>query len=290
MSQKQKIILDTSTINALEDGGTRSEPLMKALELGYDVRLTAMSADEIVAIANHPERRDALLRRFCRLLVNTPCIWPPNEVIRVHVRAFHQSPSAYDWHKIYVRADEYERAFSSRALPLEISDEQRTVHFALEKQFQGAWKSLRPKLDEIIKRNPHQKLHTFDEATEACVKPGGVLWGFGAGLYAHAFDSERPEITDDQVKLFIEACPPFRAVCYSFVKAWFSYSLSPTHVSIPKAGRNDLMMAAYLPYGDIFLTNDHAQRLDLADIARVAQIPCNVTPFEQFSNSFNVNH
>jgi hypothetical protein len=74
------------------------------------------------------------------------------------------------------------------------------------------------------------------------------------------------------------------------VKAWFSYSLSPTHVSIPKAGRNDLMMAAYLPYGDIFLTNDYAQRLDLADIARVAQIPCDVTPFEQFSNSFNVNH
>lgn len=290
MSPKLKIVLDTSAMNALEDGGMRSEPLMKALELGYDVRLTAMSADEIVAIAKHPERRDALLRRFSRLLVNAPCILPPNEVIRLHVRAFHQSPSAYDWRKVYVRADEYERAFSFRTLPLDISDEQRTVHFALEKQFQAAWKSLRPKLDEIIKRNPHQKLCTFDEAAEACVKPGGVLWGFGIGLYARAFDNERRGITDEQVKPFIEACPPFRAACYSFVKAWFSYSLSPTHVSIPKAGRNDLMMATYLPYGDIFLTNDYAQRLDLADIARVAQIPCDVTAFEQFSNSFNVNH
>lgn len=290
MSQRQKIVLDTSAINALEDGGTCSEPLMKALELGYDIRLTAMSADEILAIAKHPERRDALLRRFSRLLVAAPCIWPPNEVIHMHVRAFHQSPSAYDWQKVYVRADEYERAFSSRALPLEISDDQRTAQFALEKQFQGAWKGLRPKLDEIIKRNPRQKLHTFDEAAEACARPGGVLWGFGAGLYAHAFDSERPEITDERVKPFIEACPPFRAACYSFVKAWFSYSLSPTHVGIPRAGRNDLMMATYLPYGDIFLTNDYAQRSDLADIGRVAQIPCDVIPFEQFNNSFNVNH
>jgi hypothetical protein len=51
MSQEQQMVLDTSVINALEDGGTRCEPLMKALELGYEVRLTAMSADEIVAIA-----------------------------------------------------------------------------------------------------------------------------------------------------------------------------------------------------------------------------------------------
>jgi hypothetical protein len=94
---------------------------------------------------------------------------------------------------------------------------------------------------------------------------------------------------NEQVKPFIEACPPFRAACYSFVKAWFNYSLSPTHVSIPKAGRNDLMMATYLPCGNISLTNDYAQRLDLADIARVAQIPYDVIAFEQFSNSFNVN-
>jgi hypothetical protein len=223
--------------------------------------------------------------------VNAPCIWPPNEVLRVHVGTFHHSPSTYDWRKVYVRAHECERAFSSRTLPLHISDEQRTVHFALEKQFQGVWKTLRPKLEEIIKRNPNQRLRTFDEAAEACVKPGGVLWGFAVGLYTHAFEmSERPQINDEEIKPFMEACPPFRAACYSFVKAWFNYSLSPTHFNIPKAGRNDLMMATYLPYANIFLTNPYGQRLDLADIARVAQIPCDVTAFEQFSDSFNVNH
>jgi hypothetical protein len=143
-------------------------------------------------------------------------------------------------------------------------------------------------LDEIIKRNPDQRLLTFDEAADACVKPGGVLWGFGTGLYMRALDAEQPEITDEEIGLFIDQCPPFRAACYCFVKAWFNFSLSPTHIRSAKAGRNDLMMAAYLPYGDIFLTNDYAQRRDLSDIARVARISCEVTDYQTFSRSFDL--
>jgi len=289
MSAKRTVVLDTSAINALEDGGTLSEPLMHALELGYEVRLTAMCADEIVAHSKNLDRRDALLRRFFRLRSNAACILPPHEVIRKHVTAFHESPSAYDWHKVFVRSVEYERILSFRTLPSGISDEQRSVHFALDKQFRVVWKSLRRKLDEIIKRNPDQKLNTFDQAAEACVKPGGVLWGFGAGLYGHAFTNERPDLTDEQVRPFIEACPPFRALCYAFVKAWFDFSLSPlTHVKTRRAGRNDLLMAAYLPYGDVFITGDYPQRLALMDIARVAQVPCEVMSLEQFSDGFNV--
>jgi hypothetical protein len=54
------MIFDTSGINKLEDGGFTSEPLMKALECGYEVILTAMSADEIISTKS-PVRRDAVL-------------------------------------------------------------------------------------------------------------------------------------------------------------------------------------------------------------------------------------
>ena len=59
-SARPRVVLDTTIINHLEDGGEDSEPLMRGLELGYDVRLPAMVVDEIFA-TKAPERRDALL-------------------------------------------------------------------------------------------------------------------------------------------------------------------------------------------------------------------------------------
>ena len=47
-----RMIFDTTGINKLEDGGFTSEPLMKALGCGYEVTLTAMSADEMEVSAS----------------------------------------------------------------------------------------------------------------------------------------------------------------------------------------------------------------------------------------------
>jgi hypothetical protein len=156
-------------------------------------------------------------------------------------------------------------------------------------QFEKGWKSLRPKLDDIIARDPSQRLSNFKEAADASVKPGGVLWGFGKWLYDDATGATADTgISDDEVKVYIEVCPPFRAVCHAFVMAWFNYSLSPTHDKIPKAGRNDLMMAVYLPYCDRFVTQDFAQHKDLTEIASAAKLQSEVTFFEEFSRSFNL--
>ncbi len=46
MALLPSIIFDTTVINALEDGGSASEPMMRALECGYEVFLTAMSERE----------------------------------------------------------------------------------------------------------------------------------------------------------------------------------------------------------------------------------------------------
>jgi hypothetical protein len=186
-----------------------------------------------------------------------------------------------------VRATEYEQAVSSRTLPEDLFEETRKLQFQLHKEFEHGWASLRPKLDEIIKRDPTQELNSFEEAAQASTKPGGVLWGFGIGLFNKALEGKVvPEMTDEQIQPFIDACPPFRAVCYSFVKAWYNFSLSPTQDSTPKAGRNDLMMSAYLPYCDKFLTADYAQCKDLQDIARAAGLQCSVFSLQEFSDSF----
>jgi hypothetical protein len=284
---KPRIILDTTVINHLEDGREDSEPLMRGLELGYDVRLPAMVVDEILATKSS-ERRDALLCRLARFLGNAKCIWPPNELLRLHVRAYQQNPRTYDWNRVHVRAKEYEQAVSSLSLPSDLLNEQRRMQFQLHKEFEQVWTSLRLKLDEIIKRDPTQRLNSFEEAAEASTKARGVLWGFGIGLFQRALEEQIPEMTDEQIKPFIDACPPFRATCYSFVKAWFAFALSPANDGAPKAGRDDLMMSAYLPYCDKFLTADYAQCRDLQDIARAAELQCSVMLLQEFSESFEL--
>ena len=287
MSPKPKIIFDTSAINCLENSGTDSEPLMRGLESGYQICLTAMSADEIISITKNSQRREALLNRFGWLLSNARCIWPPNEVARLHIIAYQNDPVRYDWRRVDVRARAYEDAIPRRTYLNDVSSAQRKVQFELEGQWTKSWNSLRPKLAEIITRDPSQRLSNFGEAAEASTKPGGVLWGFGIGLYKHALEGRAPELSDAEIKAFIDVCPPFRAACFALVKAWFNHSLCPTHDGTPKAGRNDLMMAAYLPYCDKFLTQDYAQRRDLSDICSVADIPSEVIFFQEFSEGFN---
>ena len=52
-----KIIFDTSGINALEDGGAESSPLMRKLAWDYDVILTFTNAEELISTPS-PERRE----------------------------------------------------------------------------------------------------------------------------------------------------------------------------------------------------------------------------------------
>lgn len=92
---RPRIIFDTSGINKLEDGGSASEPLMRALECGYEVVLTAMSADEIISNKS-VVRRNALLSRLGRFLPRAQCLWPPHEIVRMLVSAYTAGPGRFD--------------------------------------------------------------------------------------------------------------------------------------------------------------------------------------------------
>ena len=126
---------------------------------------------------------------------------------------------------------------------------------------------------------------TYKEAVDIATNPGGVLWGFGKGLYEHVAPTP---VTEAEIKAFMDVCPPFRAACYGLVMAWFNWSLRPTHELPALPGRNDLLMAAYLPYCDRFVTGDWAQERDLREIAGAAGIACDVLSFDDFKNCFTL--
>jgi hypothetical protein len=174
MAVRPRIIFDTSGINKLEDGGFASEPLMRALECGYEVILTAMSADEIISNKS-AVRRDALLSRFGRFLYKAQCLWPPHELIRLLVSAHVASPDGFDWTTVNARARVYEDAIPRRDFDDPLCVRQRKEQFRVQEQFEKMWKGLRPKLDEILKKDP-SKRPTTQQAVEIATMERGVLW------------------------------------------------------------------------------------------------------------------
>ena len=53
-------------------------------------------------------------------------------------------------------------------------------------------------------------------------------------------------------------------------------------ISKDPPGRNDLMMAVYIPYCDQFITNDGPQEEALREVANKAEMPCKVRSFDDF--------
>jgi hypothetical protein len=281
MDARPRIIFDTTGINKLEDAGSASEPLMRALECGYEVILTAMSADEIISNKS-ATRREALLSRFGRLLYSASCLWPPHEIIRRLVSAHLSKPGQFDWANVDVRARPYEDAIPRRDFDDPLCVLQRKEQFRVQEQFEKIWNGLRPKLDEILKKDPAKRPTTYQQAVEIASVHGHILSSFGAGLYERVAGKEP---TDAEIKAFIDMCPPFRVTCYGLVMAWYNGSLRVLD-GTPTAKRNDLMMAAYLPYCDRFITADWAQKKELRQIVVEAQIDCEVLSFEGFDRSF----
>ncbi len=95
------------------------------------------------------------------------------------------------------------------------------------------------------------------------------------------------EPSESEVKVFMDVCPPFRATCYGLVMAWYDGSLR-VQDETRTAGRNDLMMATYLPYCGRFVTDDWPQRNELHEIAAEAKVDCEILSFEKFHAGFTV--
>jgi hypothetical protein len=165
MAVRPRIIFDTTGINKLEDGGSASEPLMRALECGYEVILTAMGADEIISNKS-AVRRDALLSRLGRFLYRAKCLWPPHEIIRLLVSAHTANPGGFNWTRVDVRARAYEDAVPRRDFDDPLCVQQRKEQFKVQEQFEKMWKGLRPKLDAILKKDPLKRPTTYRQAVE----------------------------------------------------------------------------------------------------------------------------
>ena len=104
----------------------------------------------------------------------------------------------------------------------------------------GVWEQLRPKLGPILAKDPGKQPTSYTQAVEIARSANpNLLWGFGRGLYSHVTGTTP---SDAEIEAFLDACPPFRAVCYGFCGSWYDRCARANGVIQKLAGRNDQMM------------------------------------------------
>jgi hypothetical protein len=276
------LVFDTSALSTLIKESARSDSHFRALTCGFDIWLTAMSVDEIIATPVSATR-DTLFTGLQRLLTSGRCVWPPHEILTLVTSAHAKGSTGFEWQKVDIRARVYERAIIDRDFTEELCKTQLREQRNLEETFAEFWRGLREKLDPFLDADPSKRPTRYSQAAEIA-RTGAVLKGLGKQLYLRG---SQTGLDDAEMNVFLDACPPFRAVCYGLVGSWFDISLAP-QVFKKLAGRNDQMMAVYLPYCSRFVTADAKQETRLREIASEAKLNCEVLSYRDFLVSFEV--
>jgi hypothetical protein len=276
-----KIIFDISGINALEDGGAESAPLMRRLAWDFEVILTCLNLEEIIS-TQCAQKRAALVCRFNRMLRPGKCLLPPSKILRLMVSAHVSASSELDWKTVDVSMPpEVECLIGEPGFPdNELCSDQRIEQRERIKEFEQILKSVRPALHAIT---PSERPGTFEQYLAIEDAGGPPKLAFGHGVYVE-LSGNQP--TDLEYQHFIQRCPPWRALFLGQDVGFYYWSLQGKLGGKGKPpGRNDLLMAAYLPYCDQFITNDPGQRFALCEVARTAEIPCQVLAFDEFAQA-----
>ena len=138
---------------------------------------------------------------------------------------------------------------------------------------------------EVVRRDGRAAPIQLDEVLPMVEAEGGLLWSFGQGLYSRVAAGDTSEST---VRNFMERCPPFRAIAYAYLLAWFDRSLADRQKRDKyTAGRIDLFMSIYLPYCDQFISAEvHGmQERCLQEVARTARLATMVRSYDDFCKS-----
>lgn len=270
------VIFDTSAIGFLFNDNPPSESQLKALTCRFDIWVTAMSVDETIATPE-PKVREALVAGLQRLLTSGQCVLPPHEILRVLCSAHARSHSRFDWRQVDIEAPFYERAIIDRDFTDQLCETQLREQRNVEDGFMGFWQGLRSKLDPLLGSGPENRPRSYQHAAEIA-RTGKVLSGLGKPLYRRG---SKERLGDPKMRVFMEDCPPMRAICYGLIGSWYDVATAP-QVFKKLAGRNDQMMAAYLPYCSRFVTADRKHETRLREIAVEAKVDCEVLSYADF--------
>ena len=267
MAAKKTISFDCSAINRLTDD-KESAVLLAAIRTAYFVRLTATNIDEIIATPKKKRgRRDALLDTCAKLLSAGECIFPHHFVSDILVKDYQRHRKSR-WQSLSLRSRDYENLIVRRDLVNSLSVQQRNFGRRTQTKFAKTFVGLGKKLEKLFIKGL-QRPASFAELLSLLQVRGGAFWKIAAVFYKHGANRKPREAT---LRRFIGACPPFSAFVLSVFMAEYGYGVrSAKALGSYRAERSDLLSALYLPYCDIFVTDDKRQLRCLPEIAGVAR-------------------
>ena len=230
----RKLIFDTSAVNALGlDPDIAS--MLKGLGLSYVIGITETVLAEIVATPDEEIRR-GLLAVLDRLVHPGYCLMPYQWTIEHQAKAFDSDRSGFDWRKLHLRFLAGEVEITKQEFVHTISEETRMSNLQLEKAFKALFAQARPPFQKLFESGEERP--SFRAVTEHLLADGGAYLSIGAGLMERA-TGKRP--TESDVKEFIEACPPFKALLVALCFAQYDRCIRGENMpSLGRAGRNDM--------------------------------------------------
>jgi hypothetical protein len=291
---RQIITFDTSVHNLLTNIGASAGPIYRAIRAQYFFRLAGLSFEEMMSTPKASDR--IALMDGCRQLAtgrSWDCLNPPYEVLRILIAAYARDPANFRWLAVDVRSGGIAYEIRKREL---ITDDamaslQRAEQIASIKAYKAGWVTLRKKLDTIFTEQGIPRPKTFEEAFK--IASSQLFPEIAKGLYDAGlrFDAKlqgeeiEPDTDIATVQSFLDNCPPFRAAVCAFLMSWYNTSLREGNTSEKfAAGRNDLFMAVYLPYCDVFVTGEKngEQERCLHELKKYIGVETEVIGFDAF--------
>lgn len=280
-SDRPILVFDTSALNRLADD-PESGSLVSQIGSRLHVRLGFTLLSEIAATPDE-DRRHSLLGLCSRLMAaegGGDCLGPVDKIMQQHVRAF-EGRSPYNWCSVDVRLPEEMERYVRSGASLDDATFQRVLqeNKSAEKKFSQNFDSAQAEFDAWKQRGAEWPTSAA-EFVRLFEQNGPAFWKVAASLYGADGGGGADQ---DQVRRVYESCTPFRAMLAAIWVAIFDRcvrreSASPSF----RAGCIDTFTAVYLPYGDVFVTDDQRQLRCFREVSSVANLSVQISSYEEF--------
>lgn len=282
------VTFDTDAHNRLLDDPCSEWVLAEMKSMWF--RFSGISIEELFAA---PSSRRNDLFASCRKIQSGPseCFLPSNLLTKQLILAHFHDPAAFNWKTVDVRWPDCDRQLRNPEFFADEpgSKEQRDFQWERRQSDKQRFVELRPKLQPIFEAHGEAPPSTFREAITRLDNVGNNAMWFKAQFY-YDFVTKM-DSTEATVKEFAASCPPFLSLIYAvFAVPWYNNAArDPSTGERVIAGSNDLYMSVYLPYVDMFVTDDTDQEKALREVARLAKLETKILSYDDFCATLPVS-
>ena len=275
MRSKEVVIFDTNGLNnLLDDEG--QEDLLGCFENRFGVMISEINVIEVAATGD-AVRRGKLLDLLQRLVPLGGCLLPPYQIAAEMARCHARYKDRFEWADVDVKCPDLDQEIATRSLvsTTAIADESRLWARSTDKEFKAIFR-------DAVETFPLDTSSTCRPSQEEIINilkaGGGPFWLHVSSLYENCNLIPLPA---NEAESFVQKCPPFHVLAIiSCIGQYNALPMAPGEQRPPAAGRADLLMATYLPYCDLFISDDPGVRKDLQVVVRELKLTVEILTYQ----------